>query len=167
MSANIHQTNAHFRTLFQQADIYDHSSPQRTVWMLVEKDVDGVAVHIFLEKPPIEVEPEGFGARLWRRASRFVPILSRRKPALPLPYIPYASAIVGIQIHIHDNKIESVLWDPVPGEDDFQEDPDLPENPTVQVIIDNIDAYRPIVSPDGVALDGDPERNHDLDDSPF
>ncbi|MGH3180285.1 MAG: hypothetical protein ACRDOE_00020 [Streptosporangiaceae bacterium] len=156
--ATIRKTRAAFRTLFQQADIYDESDPQRHVWMLVERDAAGVAVHIFLEKPPVAVGQEGFSARTMPWVRRIARIFTRQKPPPLLPYVPYASAIIGIQIQVHDNTVESVVWNPVPGEDDFQEDPDAPENPTVQVLIGNIDAYRPpAANPEAPSEPGSPD----------
>lgn len=138
----IHEIKTDFRLLFQRPDIYDDRDPRRSVWMLVERDQSGIAIHIFLEKPPIATEPAGALLRIWHWGSGLIPTFCRRKPSLRLPYVPYELAIVGVQVHLHDNKIESIVWNPVPGEDDFREDPDLPENPTVEVLIEKVDAHR-------------------------
>jgi hypothetical protein len=189
-------TTKEFRHLIEQKDIFDHRETPRKVWVLVESDVTGVAIHIFPDNPIAElaVRPEREAGMLTRMviavASRIgkwrilrsaftqvkivfknlLPCCARKPSPVYVPFIPYEMAMVGIQIEIHENKVESVVWNPVPGEDDFREDPDAPPNPTVEVLIDDIDSYLPIKIQDSNPLDAglkSDDGDDELDSHPF
>lgn len=173
--STLHEIDVPAADFCHLVDINDQSDPQRKVWTLVEKDFAGIAVHIFPEDPFAEISAVERGGSLWSRMKSRLAILLSCSPCeqkkLLIPYIPYSAAMIGIQIEIRDNAVVAVIWDPVPGEDDFNEDPDAPENPTVQTLIPDIDAYLPIKYPHSDTTDENGEDPHDddswLDEHPF
>lgn len=210
-------TTEEFCHLFEQKDISDHRDTPRKVWVLLESDVTGIAIHIFPSNPTAElaVRPEREVGILTRMVTATVrrshwlieisnrlflpqtafflyskigiwlshwPVVTRMKTwfknllpgRLPspvyVPFIPYQAAIIGVQIEIYQNTIKSVVWNPVPGEDDFEADPDAPPNPTVEVLIDDVDSYLPHEEQDSNPPDGNPKESDgddELDRHPF